>query len=255
MRLQKKFGTKYNLIGDYVDAKTATRLKCECGREFYVRPDDLLHGQRGCDCGFWKARKEAKLRRQTPKPKPEPLWTHDKYVNKVKEIWGDEFEVVGTLVNMSTPLLVRHSRCGDEHLKDPYSLLRNHGCSKCSRNSLSSGVILIMGILDEMGIQYEREVKLKGCKNKRTLPFDFGIYRSNKLIALIEYDGEQHFKPIKSMGGMKKFEQIRQRDKIKQDYCRRQGIPLLRIPFMMVERTGKRAYDIVKEEVRKGLAM
>lgn len=60
--------------------------------------------------------------------------------------------------------------------------------------------------------------------------FDFAIIDDEKnLIKLIEYDGEQHFKPIEQFGGQEAFEELKQRDKIKNNYCREHNINLLRI--------------------------
>lgn len=47
--------------------------------------------------------------------------------------------------------------------------------------------------------------------------------------ALIEYDGEQHEQSIEFFGGASKLEKIERYDQIKDQYCRENGIPLLRI--------------------------
>jgi len=60
------------------------------------------------------------------------------------------------------------------------------------------------------------------------LPFDF--YLSNYNIA-IEYQGEQHFNPIKGWGGNKTLERIQHNDKIKKEYCKKNNIYLIEIPY------------------------
>ncbi|GKU80170.1 hypothetical protein [Paenibacillus sp. L3-i20] len=250
-RLSKKFGNKYSLIGEYVDAKTSTRLRCRCSREFNARPDDLLYGKRGCNCELWKAREEAKNR--PPKPKREPAWTHDKFVNKVKEIWGDEFEVIGTWENMHEAIKVKHSICGEIINKRADSLLNGRGCRLCSRNSMSATVILICKILDELGVVYKREVRLDGCRYKNPLFFDFAIYKDSKLDFLIEYDGEQHFRATKYMGGTERLLLIKKRDEVKEAYCWANKIPLLRLNYKMIKGTGDRGRSILKDVIRKSL--
>lgn len=256
-RLADKFGSKYSLIGDYVDARTTTRLKCnECGREFSVRPDDLLHGPRGCDCAFWKAREEAKQRsaERRAKPKPEPVWTEEKFLQKVEAIWGDEFEVLSRFIGISKYITVRHKLCGNVHEKEAGDLIDNHGCRYCSRGSNSAGVRVIARVLNDLGLAHKREVKLEGCELERPLSFDFIVYDDEGQHCLIEFDGEQHFRMTQRFGGQQKLELVQRRDAAKNEFCKRNGIPLLRISYKSVERRGERAYPIVRGEITEFLA-
>lgn len=67
---------------------------------------------------------------------------------------------------------------------------------------------------------------------KGLLKFDFAILDSSEsLIALIEYQGEQHFQPIEFFGGKKKFEMQQYNDELKRVYCANKGIPLIEIPY------------------------
>jgi len=104
-----------------------------------------------------------------------------------------------------------------------------NGCPKCS---LSKGERKIMAYLDKMDIEYISEFRINGCKNQITLPFDFYLPKYNMCI---EYDGEQHFRPIEYFGGIKTFEKQIERDKIKNDYYLDNNIKLIRIPFNMFD--------------------
>ena len=66
-------------------------------------------------------------------------------------------------------------------------------------------------------------------KTKKRLEID--MY-NEKLKIGFEYQGEQHYKPIKFFGGEKKFRQIQKRDKLKRDLCKYYGITLYEIPYM-----------------------
>ena len=66
------------------------------------------------------------------------------------------------------------------------------------------------------------------CKKKRTLPFDFYIPLLN---LLIEYDGAQHFESPEIFGGEEGLQERQENDKIKNDYCSKNGIKLVRIPY------------------------
>lgn len=45
----------------------------------------------------------------------------------------------------------------------------------------------------------------------------------------VECDGDQHFKPISIFGGEQQFEQIKQRDSLKNDLCKQNKCKLFRI--------------------------
>ena len=47
----------------------------------------------------------------------------------------------------------------------------------------------------------------------------------------LEYDGEQHFKPLKFFGGKKKFDYRHRNDLIKNKFCKEAGIKLIRIKY------------------------
>lgn len=61
--------------------------------------------------------------------------------------------------------------------------------------------------------------------------FDFIIMKENNIIALIEYDGEQHYRPVEYFGGENKFKIQQIRDERKDIYCKENNILLIRIPY------------------------
>lgn len=71
---------------------------------------------------------------------------------------------------------------------------------------------------------------------KKQLPFDFAIFKKDQLISLIEYDGEQHFKPVEIFGGEEGFKNQKMRDEVKDAYCIENEIPLLRIAYFDFDR-------------------
>lgn len=112
----------------------------------------------------------------------------------------------------------------------------NTDCPDCND---SHGERKIKNILNEMNIHYEIEKKFDDCKHKQKLPFDFYIPKYN---ILIEYDGEQHFRPIKIFGGITKFNKTKEMDKIKTEYATKNNIPLLRISYTR--------FDFIEEEIK-----
>lgn len=83
--------------------------------------------------------------------------------------------------------------------------------------------------IKQLGYTPYHNVVKKDCMGReRLLPFDFGILVNGKEL-LIEFDGEQHREPIEHFGGQEKFEEIKIYDQIKDEYCRKNNIPLLRL--------------------------
>jgi hypothetical protein len=80
-------------------------------------------------------------------------------------------------------------------------------------------------------ITFKYQVRFAECKNIATLPFDFGIYDNNKLIGVIEYQGKQHYYPIKYWGGEKQLKIRQAHDLIKKLYCSTNNIPLLEVLY------------------------
>ena len=121
--------------------------------------------------------------------------------------------------------------CGHEWHTPPNSVLHGRGCPICN---VSHGALRIKKILDSLDIKYELEHRFNDCKDIRSLPFDFYIPSKN---ICIEYDGEQHFMPVK-FGKSQTKEQMQEkfdlqlrRDKIKTAYCSDKNILLIRIPY------------------------
>lgn len=107
-----------------------------------------------------------------------------------------------------------------------------HGtnCPKC--NVQSKGEVLIEKILLDKIVDFKKQLRIKDCKDKRPLPFDFAIFKENCLIALIEYDGEQHFSEGAFHSSKESFIILKSHDKIKTEYCLKNNLSLLRISYV-----------------------
>lgn len=102
------------------------------------------------------------------------------------------------------------------------------GCPKCN---MSHGEKQIMEYLVKHNIKYCTQFRIKECKNKQPLPFDFAIWIDNEL-KLIEFNGEQHYKTdSRRFSSKENLKKIKFRDKIKKDYCIKNKIPLLIIKY------------------------
>ena len=116
---------------------------------------------------------------------------------KIKELsnklHNNEYEFLSNYVNSSTPILTKHKKCG--YIWNMWIL--NHlridklcGCPNCS---ISIGEKKIQSFFKLNGIEFEIQKEFENCKNIKKLPFDFYLHKYN---LCIEYDGEQHFRPM-----------------------------------------------------------
>lgn len=124
-------------------------------------------------------------------------------------------------------LIILCGTCGEHTFTTSigrYFSLNVNRCGYCSAN-MSKGEVLISEILNELGIEYVSQKRYDNCRDKSTLPFDFYLPAYNKII---EFDGQGHFEPI---FGEDSFAAIQYHDKIKNKYCKDNGIDILRIPF------------------------
>lgn len=95
------------------------------------------------------------------------------------------------------------------------------GCQKCNN---SIGEILIEDFLIKNNIKYTKQYSFDNCFYKRKLLFDFYL---NDLNICIEYDGEFHYKDF----GFNDLNGQKMKDSIKDIFCIKNNIKLLRIPY------------------------
>lgn len=110
-------------------------------------------------------------------------------------------------------------------LQRPDNHLQGNGCPMCS---LSKGESKIIEILDNHRIKYTTQKAFENCKAKYKLRFDIWLPDYN---TCIEYDGEQHYEPIKFFGGKNNLKKNKQYDNIKNLFCINNNINLIRINY------------------------
>ena len=124
--------------------------------------------------------------------------------------------------------------CDDTFFALPAKIASGHTTS-CGCRTKSSKEQYIKSILEVNNIDFVEQYRIPSCKDKYTLPFDFAIFKDDKLICLIEYDGKQHFEPIKIFGGESGFNDTTHRDSIKNDFCKNNNLTLLRLPYYLTD--------------------
>lgn len=214
-------GEGYSILGLYKGVKEKIEIRHDvCNTIFSVTPTYALRHRKTplCPiCGKNTRRQEKSI-------------SNEEFLKKVKKLWDNEYTPLEEYKRNYIKIRVRHNVCGYEYKVVPASLLNGNGCPKCC-NFDSKACKRIEKFLKEYNFDYAREFKIKDCKYKYPLPFDFAILLKNQIRLLIEYDGEQHYKPVKYFGGEENFELRKLRDNIKNEYCNKNNIKLLRINF------------------------
>ena len=114
----------------------------------------------------------------------------------------------------------------------PFNKIKSEN-QRCPRCSSSKGENLIDEYLSNKKIEYIRQKTFDGCANKGLLKFDFYVPKIN---LAIEYDGEQHFKPVEQFGGEDAFVLLKENDRIKNRFCKENNINLLRISYKDIKK-------------------
>lgn len=100
--------------------------------------------------------------------------------------------------------------------------------TRCPHCNESSGEKEVSDILNKYNIEYIPQYKFNDCKFYNVLKFDFYLPEYN---CCIEYDGGQHFEMVEWFGGFDGFANTIIRDTIKNEYCKKNNIKLIRIPY------------------------
>ena len=224
LKTQEKFiidalkihGNKYDYsLVDYAGSYSKVKIKCPIHGVFEQKPCHHLLGK-GCSlCGVedQQLKIELFIKRSKNIHNNKYDYSKSKYIN------------AHTIVTIICPEHGEFEQIAGNHFNGA-------GCPSCKMLKVEK---IIEKYLKDNQFFFKSEFKFFDCKNKRPLPFDFAVFEDEektKLKCLIEYDGEQHYKliPIFHMTYEKLIEG-QTRDKIKTDYCLKNNIKLIRIPY------------------------
>lgn len=204
------------ILGTYVNNTTKIHVKCLIdGYEWDPFPSALLKGH-GC-----------------PRCAKQERYTTSEFKKKLRRI-SPHIEVIGEYINNKTPIQCRCAEDGNVWWANPSRLLQGCGCPVCNK---SHGESLIGVWLKQHNIVHIFQKYFDDCKDINTLPFD---YYCPELKCAIEFDGIQHFEPVRFGGvtfdeAQRKFEITKRHDTIKNNYCLQHFIKLIRIPYTEID--------------------
>jgi hypothetical protein len=211
-RCREIHGDKYTYEKvNYIDSHTKIIVTCKKHGDFNTNPNRILNGS-GCPkCRIEKSHNV--LSKGT-----------SKFIEEAKGIHGDLYDYsLCDYYNCHTKVTIVCREHGAFEV-EAGSHLAGCGCPLCKE---PMGEKRIRLYLEKHHILYVRQyaITYQGS-NYRS---DFYI-PSKKLI--IEYNGAQHYKPVKGFGGAKVFHKQKKRDKDVRDYCKNNNIRLLEISYL-----------------------
>ena len=117
----------------------------------------------------------------------------------------------------------------------------------CECHKISSFQWIVNDILIKNRINYRVEVTVDGVygiDNETPLRYDFAVYKQEKIVAFIECQGEQHYKPVTEFGGERRFAIQQRNDEEKRKYAKEHEIKLIEISYK------NKKYEIVESILR-----
>lgn len=202
--------------------------KCDCGNEVKVLGKHLRSGNTK-SCGCYQRERAAQSN-----------------MDRVGSLVGKKF---GKLTVIREAGFITHSSnkrsriydclcdCGNycqvQHQYLAYGDTTSCGCIR------SKGEFQIAQLLKEHHIDFKQEYSFQDLKDKLVLRFDFAIFENDSLMGLIEYQGEQHT----SVSNGFYSENLVKHDKMKEEYCTKKQIPLIKIYY-------KKNYDLKIEDLQ-----
>lgn len=209
------------LGGEYKNEKSKFKIRCPKGHESNMIYTNFMHGARCRQCYHDRA---SSLQRMD--------------ISTIKQrIESRGYSLKGNYINKDTPVLIE---CPEKHLWEVTvgNFQKGRICPVCN-NGKSYGEMKILETLESLNINFKQEFSFHNLVSEKgsKLRFDFAVFSNdNRLLCLIEYDGQQHFKPVKFNNitdgeAEKKYQENLIRDEIKNQYCKDNNIPLLRVPY------------------------
>lgn len=225
------------LSTEYVNAKSKLKFRCKCGKVFERSFDNFK-------------RKKTTLCQSCSNKRPFPLEAkkknskhRQKQIKDVLKVVEDEMKCkfINRYTKKGTRSTIIVFECPIHGVQEAYwtNIVKRKGCPLCNEHNkqTSKYMIKVEEWLNNNNIEFEKEFKFDGCRDKRKLPFDYFIPSKN---ICIEVDGRQHFEKsyfgnVDEEKASERLEYIKRHDKIKNDFCRENGIKLIRIPYFEID--------------------
>lgn len=211
-QVKERFQDEYSLVTKYVNRGTNIIFKHNlCGHEFEMTPTGFLKSS-NCPC---------------PKCDNRVVITTDDFKQEVFDLVGDEYSILEEYKGAHKKIKIKHNKCGNIYDGCRNMFLKGHRCPQCYS---SKGEERISRYFQNKSIKYKPQKYFNGLLGVGGgyLKYDFYIPDYN---LLIEYNGEQHYKPIDAFGGQEQLKIQQEHDKRKREYAENNGFLFLEIGY------------------------
>jgi very-short-patch-repair endonuclease len=225
----EKHGDKYRYLREtFISYKHPIKIICPIHGEFKQLAKIHANGN-GCPkCAIELTANQNRL-------------NEEEYINKVTYTHNNRYDYSKVNYKGSNYSIIIICPIHGEFKQNANDHKRGRGCPKCK---LSKGEDNINRILSLKNIKFYSQKKFKNSKIlSKWQSFDFYL---PKYKLLIEYQGEQHYKPCKIFGGEKRFITQLESDSKKELFAKVNNYHLLEIPY-----TIKKKSDIEKVILEK----
>ena len=134
----------------------------------------------------------------------------------------DEYVYIEPYKGMHNKVLIQHQKCGFIWKITPNNIKLGKGCPKCNKR-ISKGEQKIIAWLESNKIEYKAQYPIDIQGHHLTIDFYLPQYD-----LYIEYNGEQHYFPIKHFGGESRLKSQKEYDNLKRQTLQNK---LLEIPY------------------------
>ncbi len=203
------------MLYGYKNKQTYCRCMCECGKETIVHIGNLMSGRTSsCGCLEQSSRYER---------------CH--YIDLIGQKFGMLTVTERTNQKATNGSVVWKCLCDCGNIVyATTTCLRLHRKTSCGCSAYSNMENFIASVLTDNNINYIPQAQFADCRNIFPLRFDFYLYDYN---TVIEFDGEQHSRPVDFFGGEEGFIKRVENDNIKNNYCFKNNITLIRLPHTL----------------------
>lgn len=212
-RLKNVHGDRYDYSKvNYIGAKSKIVVVCPIHGDFETILDKHINGSNCPKCVNNQYHLDFKK-------------STEEFIYEAKKFHGDIYDYsLVNYVNNKTKVDIICPKHG-VFKQRPDSHRVGNGCPMCKE---SVGEREIRLLLESKSIKFEPQHRFNDCVMIKPLPFDF--YLPEHKIC-IEYNGKQHYEHNHFFVSRKGFEELKQRDKIKKEYCHDNNIPLIVIKY------------------------
>jgi len=240
---------EYTLLEEYKGYSNKIKIRHNCKKcnnyEYEILPTSFLSGTRCPECD-----KNRRIKRIRNKDIAKKCITNSQLATRLsQEFVFSEFEKVGlhiiegqTYTSDSQHIKYICENHPNVIQEKNYQGVRSEtGCPLCNK---SKGEKKIRKFLTAGGINFKQEYIFRDLKGSKGgfLRFDFAIFddkEQTKLNHILEFDGLQHFVASTRLGGDERFIITQAHDILKNEYCNKNGIRLIRIDYTHLRKLEK----------------